>query len=208
VSVYETEEEQVESIKKWWKENGTSVIAGLVIGLGGILGWQTWNQQIDTTGEQGSVAFEQMMQAVIAEDVDSSSKQAELLRMEYESTAYADFAALVQAKLKLEQGDSPAARAQLDWVMKHTKDQGIEQIARLRLARILLSDGDYAAATSLLTNIQPAFAGEFAEVRGDIAAASNDVDSARKAYQEAIDLEAGNRMMIEIKMDDLGSPKS
>lgn len=208
MSVYETEEEQVESIKKWWKENGTSVIAGLVIGLGGILGWQTWNQQIDTTGEQGSVAFEQMMQAVIAEDVDSSSKQAELLRMEYESTAYADFAALVQAKLKLEQGDSPAARAQLDWVMKHTKDQGIEQIARLRLARILLSDGDYAAATSLLTNIQPAFAGEFAEVRGDIAAASNDVDSARKAYQEAIDLEAGNRMMIEIKMDDLGSPKS
>jgi predicted negative regulator of RcsB-dependent stress response len=130
------------------------------------------------------------------------------LRIEYESTAYADFAALVQAKLKLEQGDSPAARAQLGWVMKHTEDQGIEQIARLRLARVLLSDGDHTAATSLLTNVSPAFAGEFAELRGDIAAASNDFDSARKAYQEAIDLEAGNRMMIEMKIDDLGSPKS
>ncbi len=208
MSVYETEEEQVESIKKWWKENGTSAIAGLVIGLGGIFGWQTWNQQIDAKGEQGSVAFEQMMQAVVAEDLASSSKQAELLRIEYESTAYADFAALVQAKLKLEQGDSSAARAQLDWVMKHTEDPGIEQIARLRLARVLLSDGDHTTATSLLTNIKPAFAGEFAELRGDIAAASNDFDSARKAYQEAIELEAGNRMMIEMKMDDLGSPKS
>jgi len=208
VSVYETEEEQVESIKKWWKENGTSAIAGLVIGLGGIFGWQTWNQQIDAKGEQGSVAFEQMMQAVVADDLASSSKQAELLRIEYESTAYADFAALVQAKLKLEQGDSAAARAQLDWVMKHAEDPGIEQIARLRLARILLSDGDHTTATSLLTNIKPAFAGEFAELRGDIAAASNDFDSARKAYQEAIELEAGNRMIIEMKMDDLGSPKS
>ncbi len=208
MSVYETEEEQVESIKKWWKENGTSAIAGLVIGLGGIFGWQTWNQQIDAKGEQGSVAFEQMMQAVVADDLASSSKQAELLRIEYESTAYADFAALVQAKLKLEQGDSAAARAQLDWVMKHAEDPGIEQIARLRLARILLSDGDHTTATSLLTNIKPAFAGEFAELRGDIAAASNDFDSARKAYQEAIELEAGNRMIIEMKMDDLGSPKS
>ncbi len=208
MSVYETEEEQVESIKRWWKENGTSVIAGLVIGLGGIFGWQAWNQQIDSTGEQGSLAFEQMMQALTAEDLESSSKQAELLRINYESTAYADFAALVQAKLKLEQGDSPAARSQLDWVMKHTNDEGIEQIARLRLARILFNDGDSAAATALLTNIRPSFAGEFAELRGDIAAANNNFDLARKAYQEAMDLEAGNRAMIEIKMDDLGSPKS
>ncbi|MCF6281997.1 MAG: tetratricopeptide repeat protein [Candidatus Polarisedimenticolaceae bacterium] len=208
MSVYETEEEQVESIKRWWKENGTSVIAGLVIGLGGVFGWQTWNQHTDSTGEQGSIAFEQMMQAVSNGDVDSSSKQAELLRIEYESTAYADIAALVQAKLKLEQGDSPAARSQLDWVMRHTKDQGIEQIARLRLARILLSDGDHAAAAALLTNIKPSFAGEFAELRGDIAAANNDLDQARQAYQEAVDLDAGNRTMIIIKMDDLGSPKS
>jgi predicted negative regulator of RcsB-dependent stress response len=208
VSVYETEEEQVESIKKWWKENGTSAIAGLVIGLGGILGWQAWNQQIDATGEQGSVAFEQMMQAMTSGDVDSSSKQAELLRIDYESTAYADFAALMQAKLKLEQGDSPAARSQLEWVMKHTQDQGIEQVARLRLARVFLSDGNYAAATALLTNIKPAFTGEFAELRGDIAAAQKEFDQARQAYQEAIDLDAGNRAMIEIKMDDLGSPKS
>lgn len=208
MSVYETEEEQVESIKKWWKENGTSAIAGLVIGLGGILGWQAWNQQIDATGEQGSVAFEQMMQAMTSGDVDSSSKQAELLRIDYESTAYADFAALMQAKLKLEQGDSPAARSQLEWVMKHTQDQGIEQVARLRLARVFLSDGNYAAATALLTNIKPAFTGEFAELRGDIAAAQKEFDQARQAYQEAIDLDAGNRAMIEIKMDDLGSPKS
>ena len=208
MSVYETEEEQVESIKKWWKENGTSVIAGLVIGLGGVFGWQTWNQHLDSSGEQGSIAFEQMMQAVSNGDVDSSSKQAELLRIDYESTAYADIAALVQAKLKLEQGDSPAARSQLEWVMRHTNDQGIEQIARLRLARVLLSDGDHAAAAALLTNIKPSFAGEFAELRGDIAVANNDLNQARQAYQEAIDLEAGNRTMIIIKMDDLGSPKS
>lgn len=208
MSVYETEEEQVEALKKWWKENGTSVVAGLVIGLGSIFGWQSWNQHVDNTGAQASIAFEQMMQAVTEGDVASASKQAELLRIEHESTAYADIAALTQAKLKLEQGESAAARAQLEWVMKHTSDQGLEQIARLRLARILLSDGELDAASALLTSIKQSFAGEFAELRGDIAAANNDIDQARQAYQEAIELEAGNRTMIEIKMDDLGTPKS
>ena len=208
MSVYETEEEQIESLKRWWKENGTSIIVGLVVGLGGVFGWQVWNQQIDTAGEQGSIAFEQMMQAVTVDDQASAGKQAELLRIEYESTAYADFAALVQAKVKLEQGDSPAARAQLKWVMNHTKDSGLEQIARLRLARVLLSDGDLNGASALLTNISKNFTGEFAELRGDIAAANNEPEQARQAYQEAINLEAGNRTMIEIKMDNLGSPKS
>ena len=208
MSVYETEEEQVESLKKWWKENGKSIVAGLVIGLGSIFGWQSWNQHVDNTGAQASIAFEQMMQAVTQGDQTSASKQAELLRIEFESTAYADIAALTQARVKLEQGESAAAKAQLKWVMTHTKDQGLEQIARLRLARVLLSDGELDEASAQLIDIKQPFAAEFAELRGDIAAARNDLEQARQAYQEAIELEAGNRTMIEIKIDDLGFPKS
>ena len=208
MSVYETEEEQIESFKKWWKENGTSVIAGLVIGLGGVFGWQAWNNYQDSQGEAASVAFEQMMGALTQGEVESASKQAELLRLDYPSTPYADFAALAQAKVKLEQGDSAAARAQLEWVMKNTGDSGLEQIARLRLARIVLSEGNLDQATGLVNSASESFAAEFAEIRGDIAVSRGDFDQARQAYRKALDLGAGNTPLIEVKLDNLGSPNS
>ena len=39
----ETEEEQVERLKAWLKENGLSIVFGIVIGVGGIGGYNYWN---------------------------------------------------------------------------------------------------------------------------------------------------------------------
>ena len=91
---YLSDEEQVEALKRWWKENGTSIIAGLVIGLGGVFGWQAWGNYQDRTGKAASQSFNQMLNAVTLGDLESSGKQAELLRLEHEGTNYAIFAAL------------------------------------------------------------------------------------------------------------------
>ena len=168
MSGYQTEEEQVEALKRWWKENGTAIIAGVVIGLGGIFGWQAWGNYQDRIGQKASLAFNQLVNAKQKGETESASKQAELMRLEYEGSSYAVFAALIQAKLKLEQGDAPAARSQLEWAMAKADNESLQRLAKLNLARILLSEGDLDGAAKLADVDTGGFAGEFAQLRGDI----------------------------------------
>ncbi len=203
MSVYQTEEEQVEALKRWWKENGTSIIAGIVLGLGGIFGWQAWGSYQDRVGKEASQAFNQLANAVDRGDTESASKQAELLRLEHGGTSYAQFAALAQARLKLEQGDSAAARSQLEWVIAEAKESTIKHLAQLNLARILISDGDLDGAAKLVDITDGGFAGEFAVLRGDIALQRGDKQSAHDAYTLAMTQEVNNPGLLQMKLDDL-----
>ncbi|MEJ2692421.1 MAG: tetratricopeptide repeat protein [Candidatus Thiodiazotropha sp.] len=175
MSGYQTEEEQVEALKRWWKENGTSVIAGVVIGLGGVFGWQAWNNYQDRVGSDASLAFNQLVSAQH----------------------------LIQANLKLEQGEPAAARSQLEWAMGQANNESLKQLAQLNLARILLSDGDLDGAEKLATVESGGFAGEFAQLRGDIAAKRGDKQAAFDAYTLAMTQETSNRNLLQMKLDDL-----
>ena len=206
MDVYTTEEQQVEVIKKWWKENGTSVLAGIGLGLAAVFGWKAWVAHQTSTGEQAAAVFEQLMasaQAGVSEIVD---QQAELLTTKYESTPYAAFAALAQARMMLDAGDNLGARARLQWALEHTGEAGLKQIARLRLARVLLNDGDLDGAAEALRGADAAsFAGEFAHVQGDIAAARQDFAGARTAYPHARENNVGDAELVQMKLDDLPS---
>ena len=203
MSVYQTEEEQVEAIKRWWKENGTSVIAGLVIGLGGVFGWQAWGNYQDRVGGEASVAFNQMVGAVQRGDKESAAKQAELLRENFDSSSYALFAALTEARLKLESGDRAAAKSQLEWAAQQGDDPALTQLAQLNLARILLDEGDLDAAEKLVDAKDGGFTGEFAVLQGDIALAKGDRIAAAAAYTQAMTQEVSNRALLQMKLDDL-----
>lgn len=203
MSAYQTEEEQVEALKRWWKENGTSIIAGAVIGLGGIFGWQAWGNYQDRVGKDASLAFSQLVNAEQQGDVESASKQAELLRLEYEGSNYAIFAALTQARIKLDAGDNVAARSQLEWAMTNADDESLKNLAQLNLARLLLSEGDLEGAGKLAGVESGGFAGDFAQLRGDIALQRGDKQGAFDAYTLAMTQEPSNRNLLQMKLDDL-----
>jgi predicted negative regulator of RcsB-dependent stress response len=204
MSEYLSEEEQVEALKKWWKENGRSIIAGAVLGLGGVFGWQAWTQHQDRTAEQASGRFEQMQLAFQTGSNESVTKQAEILLSEHGDSAYALFAALLSAKVKHEEGDAGGARAQLEWVVANSDEPSFQQIARLRLARLLLDENDVEGAAAVIAQTSSDnFAGEVAEVRGDIARSKKDYVAARQAYQEALDKGVGDVDLVKMKLDDL-----
>lgn len=203
MSVYQTEEEQVEAIKKWWKENGTSVVAGLVIGLGAVFGWQGWNSYQDRIGKEASLSFNQLMASVENQETEAAVNQAETLKTEYDSSSYAVFAAMTQARIKLEQGDTAAAREQLEWAMQNSSDDSLTQLIKLNLARVLLNDGELDRAGELANLDSGGFAGEFAELRGDIALARQDKAAAHEAYTQALALNAANSDQVQMKLDDL-----
>jgi predicted negative regulator of RcsB-dependent stress response len=207
MTAYQTEEEQVEALKRWWKENGTSIIAGIVIGLGGVFGWQAWGNYQDRVGKEASTAFSQLVSATQRADVESASKQAELLRLEYENSSYAVFAALTQAKLKLQQGDAAAARSQLEWAMAQTDNESLKYLAQFSLARLLLSEGELEAAEKLTQVSEGGFAGDFTQLRGDIAARRGDKQAAFEAYTLAMTQETSNRNLLQMKLDDLALAK-
>jgi predicted negative regulator of RcsB-dependent stress response len=204
VSEYLSEEEQVEALKKWWKENGRSVIAGVVIGLGAVFGWQAWSQHQQQIAEQASHRFAQMQFAMEGGNYDAVEKQAELLASEHADSSYTLFAALYKAKIKQERGDSAGAQEELEWVLANTDEPGLQQIARLRLVRVLLEINDTDKAASVLAQAEnDSFAGEFAALRGDLANIQGDSEAAREAYQEALQRGVTDSGMVLMKLDDL-----
>jgi predicted negative regulator of RcsB-dependent stress response len=205
VSTYETDEEKVEAIKKWWKENGLSVVGGAAIGLAAIFGWRAWINYQDSVGQQASAAFEQLLATADTNDTQSSIKQSQLLAEEFSSSIYKTLARLVEAKVELKAGNSAGARAALEQALAASAEPGIRRIAALRLARLLVAEGDLAAASALVAEHEDggSFAGAFAALRGDIARAEGRTAEAREAYEQAIAAGAANPVQLQLKLDNM-----
>jgi predicted negative regulator of RcsB-dependent stress response len=202
---YETEEQQVEAIKKWWSENGKSVVAGVVIGLGGVLGFQWWTQHQDQVGAQASNLYDQLVMSVGLENTESATKQKELLQKEFSGTPYAGFADLLYAKLQYDKGDAAAAEAALRQAMERAPNDALRAIAAMRLVRVLL-DADRVEDADGVLSKNPAptgFDAEYAVLQGDLARAKGDIAAARSAYQAALDGKAGNAGLVQLKLDNL-----
>ena len=205
---YADEHEQVEALKKWWRENGTAVITGVVIGVAVLIGARAWFKHRDTQAKEASVVYAQLMQSVTAGSADKVAKDSEQLEADYASTPYAALGALAAADVKVKAGDLKAAAQQLQWAVDHANQDGVRQIARLRLARVQLAAGDKDAALHTLEGAQPGgFAASYAEVKGDIYLAKGMTLQAREAYREALSLSAQDaplRQLLQMKLDELG----
>ncbi|MCB1725607.1 MAG: tetratricopeptide repeat protein [Chromatiaceae bacterium] len=205
MSTYQTEEEQVEAIKKWWKENGRSVIGGVVLGFLVIGGWQGWQTYQRKQGEGASIAFDVMRHAVRTEQFDKALEDGKSIVGEYSGTAYASFAALELARLAYQRGEKSVARNQLQWVVDSAPDPVLRELGRLRLGHLLLDMKEYDALDKLLA-VGPlqAFAGEFAVLRGDLMLARGDTDGARGAYLEALAAGVEDADLLRMKLVDVG----
>jgi predicted negative regulator of RcsB-dependent stress response len=202
---YETDDEKVEAVKKWWKENGLSVVAGLVIGLTAVFGWRFWVDYRESVSQQASAAFEQLLAAAEGEDTAAALAQAQAIRDGFESTAYASLADLMEARVKLKAGDPAGAAAALERVMTKAPDPALSRIAALRLARILLAQGDLdrAGAVAAQYAADRSFGGDFAAIQGDVAASQGRYAEARQAYERAMAAGASLSQLIQLKLDNL-----
>ena len=203
--MYETEEQQVEALKKWWKENGKSIVAGIVLGLAAVLGWRAWGDHRDNVAAQASNLFDQLVVSVDAGNAESAAKQAQALHQDYGSTPYSAFAELMQARLHHEKGDAAAAAAALEQAITKAPDEGVKAIAVLRLARLRLATGELDAAEAVLKQhpAPAAFEGEYSAVRGDVALGRGDTAAARSAYQQALAAQVGNADLVQLKLENL-----
>lgn len=197
---YNTEEEQVEALRRWWEENGRSTIAAIVIALAAGFGWQTWQKYDQGQSENASDLYQALLQAVNVSETSGAAMGpatalAEQLKTEYGSSTYAQFAALHLARNAVDAGNLAEAEAQLRWVLAKT-DAGSDtaQIAQLRLARVLASSGQPEQALTILEQGEGAYQASYAAARGDVLLGLGREDEARAAYNVARALSSAGGM--------------
>ena len=205
---YESEREQLEALKKWWKENGVTILAGLAIGLGGVLAWTWWQSHVKERAESASSAYERLVDGIRSENVAQITEYGNALMEDFSNSGYASLAALLLAKVALSESDLDRAKEYLEWVLQNENGLELQRVARLRLARLVLDQDDYDGALSLIENTEPGpFTAAYEEVRGDALSRKGSKQDARSAYLRSLaHLEPTNRSRerIQMKLDDLG----
>lgn len=202
-----TEEEQVEELRKWWRKNGKTVVLALIVGLGALGATRYWMNSQESGRAQASAIYDTLLAALEQNDAAVVTEQGGTLLAQHSSTPYATLAALAMAKVKYEQGDATSAESYLRWVLDNQTDEGMQHIARLRLARVMLDGGQAGAALALLNGVEPGdFGGAYEELRGDIYIALNKPEDARRAYMAARTAASmmSDPQILQMKIDDAG----
>lgn len=217
---YDTDEEQIEALKRWWDENGTTIIVGIVLVVAVLFGTRYWDSSRLEMAEAASNVYIQLLDqvqsdtdlAVDDEELNSALALHAQLKDEFSGSIYSRYSALMMARLYVQNGNLAGAAAELNWILDNPKLGVFQSIpeelaltARARLARVVLSQGDAQGALDLLSAVEAgAFAGNYAEIQGDAYTALGRIDDARQAYQQALDLGV-NAEIVTLKLNDISS---
>lgn len=223
MAVYDLEEqEQLDELKTWWKMHGNLVTIVVAVVAAGLVVWQGWGWWQNNQAAQASAIYAGIERAAGARDAKQARQLAGELIDKFPRTTYAAMGALLSAKVQMEAADktdaAKNAQAQLQWAADNAKDDALRDLARLRLAAVLLDEKSYDAALKALSGeTSSAFAARFGELKGDVLAAQDKKAEAKAAYDaalEALDKQEKEgvpgqhkayRDVIETKRDSLGS---
>jgi predicted negative regulator of RcsB-dependent stress response len=203
------EQEQLAQLKGWWRDNGTrlvAILAAAAIAAAGWLGWRNWQAG---QAQQASALYETMIKAMQGGDAKALGDAGGTLVESFPRTLYASMGALAAARFHFERGDLKNARAQLQWVMERSPSDELRDLARLRLAGVLLDDKAYDEALALLEgkHAEP-MAAQYAALKGDILVAKQQPAEAKAAYKLALEKatprEVSLRGSVQLRLDALG----
>lgn len=204
---YTSEREQVEAIKKWWQDNGKSIVLGLAVGLAGLGGYRYWGSMQDAQAENASINYEQFLNLAAQGGGKEAMETGEAILKAYPDSSYARLTALLMAKLAVDEGKLEPAKQHLQWVIDHAGSAEVVAIARARMAQLVLAGGDAEAALTLFKQIGKDGGTAFPELKGDILAGLGKTEEAAQSYAQAQQLLAdsgADPRLLELKIEALG----
>lgn len=187
---FETEEQQAEAVKKWFREYGLTIILGLVIGLGGMQGYEMYLTGQEESMADQSAAYNQLLNDS-NNDAEAFKAGVDGYRQDHGINIYTNLLGLTLAKQAIDYKDMAGAEDALSQVMSEAVHPMIEHVARQRLVRVLAAEEKYEQALTTIAGVSgTAFAYSYELLRGDIWMARGDENKARQAYEKARDLGA------------------
>jgi predicted negative regulator of RcsB-dependent stress response len=208
MAVYDLEEqEKIDELKAWWSKYGTLIVIGLAVFAASIAGVQAWkyyqNQKIGQVAE----LFDSLLQVQTSGDAKKINDAAGLVMEGFPGSGYASRAAMISARASFDARDLQNAKSRLQWVLDNSKEDELKNLARLRLAGILLDEKKYDDALRILeTKHGTSFDGLSADLKGDVLSAAGRIPEARAAYQMALDKIGGKGTyfnIVQMKLDAL-----
>lgn len=206
MDAYTTEDEQVEKIKKWWNENGKAITLGLILGLGGLFAYRYWEAARITEGQNASINYEHLLRVASNGASEEATAAADAIINGYPKSTYAKLSALVIAKLAVDVRNLEEAKTRLQWVIDNSTGGKIEPLAQARMAQVLLAQGEIDQASVTMNKIDPLYADQFTELRGDIFLAQGEPEKARAMYSKIIDevlQRGGSAGALQLKIDNI-----
>jgi predicted negative regulator of RcsB-dependent stress response len=204
------EQEKLDELKAWWDRWGNVVTFAFAGLLASAAGWTWWKNHQANQAVEAATIFAKLEQVAEADDAKAVREIGGMIIDKYASTGYAPRAALILAGVNLSQNDSKSARAQLEWAVEHTRDPGLKDIARLRLAALMLDTKEYDGSLAQLNAAHSdAFAPRFNDLKGDVLLAQGKTQDAKAAYDaayKALDEKNPLRQLVGFKLDALGGP--
>lgn len=212
MSRYETDDDQLEAIKQWWRENGKQLVLAVLVAVAAAAGWNYYQQMQYNQAVHASRTFELLQLKAQQGQFQDVAREAERLKTEYPDSPYASGAALLLATYFYEKKhDVKSALAQLDWTIVHAPEKALKTVARLRAARVLANQREFDKAQTYLKQVNPAKLPEagqalYAYVEGELALFKGDESAARSAFEKVLahkDVEADLKQLAQLQLDDL-----
>ncbi|MET1219716.1 MAG: tetratricopeptide repeat protein [Glaciecola sp.] len=196
---FATEEQQVEAIKRFWKENGLAIVIGAILGLGALWGWRYYDESQIQAKESASESYQQLVTSLTAE----SGPEVFTEFLETNSgTTYSTLASLIAAQTAVNEGALASAAETLVTAARDAQDPTLTDLVNLRLARVYYGLEQYDDALSALANIETtAFTATVAATRGDVLVAKGDFAAATNAYQASLAAQADSN--VQMRLDDV-----
>lgn len=202
------EQEQLDELKHFWKQYGNLISWFLIAVLGAFAAWNGWQWWQRQQAVQASALYEEVERAAVAGDLGRVEQAAKDIRDKFGGTTYAQHAALLAASALADKGKADAARASLQWVAADGSDEGLQAVARLRLAALLVEAKSYDEALQQLAGELPQeFQALAADRRGDIYNLQGKKDQAKAEYTRAwqgLPAQSDYRGLVEVKLTALG----
>ncbi len=203
------EQEQLDALKAFWKQQGNLITWTLVLVLGAFAAWNGWQYWQRAQAAKAAAMFEQLDRAAAAGDAQLAGRIFTDLRERFPRTAFTEQGGLTAAKVEAAKGQVDAAKASLTWVAEHAVEDEMRTVARLRLAAMQADAKQYEEALKTLdAATAPTFAALVADRRGDALLALGRKDAARAAYRaayQAMGEQVVYRRLVEAKLTELGA---
>jgi predicted negative regulator of RcsB-dependent stress response len=202
----QSEKEQIEEIRAWWAEYGRYVIAGVVLAVGLLVGYNQYQSNKLEAQVEASELYESLTVYVSDGDLEEAEMVADELATDYANTTYAAQSRLAMARLYMDENRDQDAADALAELVAMRGNRELRHVGRLRLARVLLyQDKPQEVIELLATQEDPAFKGLYAEALGDAYAVLGRIGEAAEAYQIALadTTQTVNRGIVQMKLVDL-----
>ena len=179
------EEQEINQLKDWWKENGKTIIVAFILGVGGMFGWRYWQAHQAEQIAQASAQYDALIYSA-QQDEQAKKENIEQFVQANSKTAYAVFALLDEAKKATEKQDFAAAEVNLNQALTQSQDEVLTSIVALRLSAVQFQLGQLDNALTTLNQVKgESFNARKAILTGDIQVAKGDKVAAKTSFEQA-----------------------